>query len=219
MSIQPLNILSLQGVGVNPRGGPSLSAGMANTPALGPASEFLVSHAHSENFINARFGNYFVANWTGTTGVEILAAGGTTSGAVLGNRIGSGLLVDVKRIRVVPFAATVVVGAIGLEYGALPVAAPAAATVVAVTSMPVGGGGGPAAGVCWNATTIVANTYLRNLPLSFMATTDVDIAGYEFTFDGNLVIAPGTSINLMATTTTQGSIKFLVDMEWSEFPI
>jgi hypothetical protein len=180
--------------------------------AAGRQGDLLVSEAHGPRYAAAARGSFYIASPNTTTGNAILAPGGTTSGVVIGNPSGSGILAEVHRLRVVPIGATVVVAALGLEYGVNPVSTTYQTSVV---SMPLGFSATPKVKI-WDAVTIVANTWLRALPLFFPATTDVDNVGYEFDLSG-LVIYPGYAVNLVSTT-TQGSIKFLVDYEWSEWP-
>ncbi len=187
--------------------------------AAGRQGDQLVSKVHGEQYASASRGNYFVAAPLAPagTGLVILAPGGTTSGLVIGNPVGSGVYLELKRLRVVPAgtASTVVISALGLEYGANPVST---TYQTAVTSMPVGSGNTPKAKI-WNAVTIVANTYLMTLPLFFSATTNATNTIYpSILFDGTVVVPPGISINLVSKT-TQGAITFLVDWEWAEWPI
>lgn len=181
--------------------------------AIGHSGALLATQVHGRGYTAASRKNRFVGNGATTTGIEILAPGGTTSGFCFGNPAGSGVYMEVHALRAVPIGATVVVAALGLEFGATPVST----TYQVVNGMPIGASGVPLCKV-WDAVTIVANTWLRALPLFYPATTDVDNVGYEWLFDGGLVIAPGYAVNLVSST-TQGTIKFLTDVEWSEWLI
>src|ERR1700691_1646217 len=87
-----------------------------SVPLLGRHGELQASPVHGPGYISASRGNRFIGNGATTTGVEILAPGGTTSGFVFGNPATSGVLQEVHKLRVVPFGATVVVAALGLEF-------------------------------------------------------------------------------------------------------
>lgn len=179
----------------------------------------LVSSVHGKRYASASRGSLFMGNASGKTGFEILAPGGTTSGFVLGNPAGSGVNLELHRMRVIPAgtAATVVIAGLGLEYGACPVSTVYQTTI---TQMPIAASANTANKArMWDAVTIVANTWLCNLPQFFSSTTNAVAVNYpDIEFDGDMVIPPGIAINLVSVT-TQGSILFLIDYVWSEWPI
>src|SRR5579863_6487960 len=166
--------------------------------AAGRHSDLLVSETHGRLYAAAARGNLFTGSGITTTGVAILAAGGTTSGLVLGNPAGSGVNLEVHRVRVAMLTATGVVGVLGLEYGANPVSTTYQTTI---TQMPIAASANTVNKArMWDAVTIVANTWLMALPQSILATTVVGNAGaFEFNTDGLLVIPPGIAVNLVAT--------------------
>ena len=167
-----------------------------------------VTPLHGPHYAGAARGNLFYNAGQGTTGHSVLAPGGTTSGFCFGNLTGSGVYMEIHKLRVVPVTQnTGVPAALGLEYGVCPVST----TYQTSVAMPLGTGAAPVCKV-WNAVTIVANAWLRSLPAFITGGY-----GWEFIFDGDLVIQAGDAVNLVATS-SQGTNKFLVDIEWSEWP-
>jgi hypothetical protein len=171
-----------------------------------------VSPVHDARFIAAARNNLFRISGAGTTGVQILAAGGTTSGFCFGSLAASGVNMCVHRLRVVPLTATAVVGVIGLEYGVCPVST---SYVTGVVASPVGNGAVP---LCkaWDAVTIVSNTWLQGLPYFIPATTNINQPGYEADLKDGLLIGPGYAVNVCATI-SQSTNKYLVEIDWSEW--
>lgn len=172
------------------------------------------SPVHDARYISAARNNLFRISAAGTTGVVINAAGGTTSGFCFGSLAGSGVNMDVHRLRVIPLTATAVVGVIGLEYGVAPVST---TYVTGVVASPIGNGAVP---LCkaWNAVTIVANAWLAGLPYFIPATTNINQPGVEVDFKGGLVIAPGFAVNVCATA-SQATNKYIIEIDWSEWLI
>jgi hypothetical protein len=189
--------------------------GTAAPSMVGRNGDFLTSQVHGKYYASAARSNLYTVSGAGTTGVEILAPGGTTSGFCFGNLASSGVNMEVHSLRVVPIGVTVVVAALGLEYGVVPVSTTYQTGIVA---SPIGNGATPVCKV-WDAVTITAMAWYRALPLFYDATTIINPNGLnEFFFDGALVISPGYAVNLVSTI-TQGTIKFLVDVTWSEWPV
>jgi hypothetical protein len=172
-----------------------------------------VSPVHDARFVASARNNMFRISGAGTTGVAILAAGGTTSGFCFGSLAGSGINMCVHRLRVIPLTATAVVGVIGLEYGVCPVST---TYVTGVVGSPIGNGAVPAC-KAWDAVTIVANAWLMGLPYFIPATTNINQPGVEYDFKDGLLIGPGYAVNVCTTPTTQGANKSLVEIDWSEW--
>ena len=171
-----------------------------------------VSPIHDMRYVTAARNNLFRISGAGTTGVAILAAGGTTSGFCFGSLAGSGINMCIHRLRVIPLTATAVVGVIGLEYGVCPVST---TYVTGVVASPVGNGAQPAC-KAWDAVTIVANAWLMGLPYFIPATTNINQPGVEYNFNEGLVIGPGYAVNVCATA-SQSTNKSLVEIDWSEW--
>jgi hypothetical protein len=150
------------------------------------------------------------------TGRTILAAGGTTSGFMFYNPVGSGVNMEVLELIVAPLTATDVVGAIGLEYGAPPTTVSNAATV---RSNFIGGAAQTALCKASYGSTIVAMTFLRWLPI-FVQTTAGVLQGSSVLYrpDGSLIIAPGGGVNIFSTT-TQSTNLWAQSVTWTEWKI
>jgi hypothetical protein len=173
----------------------------------------LVREVGGKRYADASRGNLFVASASGFTGVAPLAPGGTTAGFMFYNPSGSGILMDIHRIVAAPVAAaTTVVAALGLEYGTPPSAVGTAATIVA---MPLGASRGAPLGKAAFGSTIVAMAYLMTLGLTAESTAGIIEGQLVFDFDGTLVLAPNTAVNIVSTI-TQGTAKWLQDVIWSE---
>jgi hypothetical protein len=187
-----------------------------NFPA-GRQGDILMSQVHGGRYAATARGNTYICPAVGTTGAAILAFGGTTSGVCFGNPVGSGVLMEITRLRLMPATTTLVASVnIGLEYGVVP---------VSTTYQTAYNGliGAAASNKCkvWDAVAITAMTYLRTLDLSAISTawaTAGIATGYETTFDGNVVVSQGFALNL-ATTTSQAANKWFVDVEWMEWPV
>ena len=115
-------------------------------------------------------GAVFTASANDGTGRTILAGGGTTSGFMFYNPVGSGVIMDILELLTLPLTATDVVGVLGLEYGAPPTTVANAATVR--SSAPSGPNVTAQCKASYGST-IVAMTWLRNLPVFVQTTAGV----------------------------------------------
>jgi hypothetical protein len=194
-------------------------AALANL-MFGRNNDAQISNIHGLSYAANVRSEYFICPVVGTTGAAILAFGGTTSGPVFGNPVGTNVMMEIKRLRIMPATALVVDSVnFGLEFGVVPVSTTYQTAYTGLV-------GATASNKCkvWNAVTIVAMTYLRTLGVTNYSTTFGPGTGWqatgttEWTFDGNLVIEPGFAVNV-ATTTTQVANKFFVDVEWAEWPM
>jgi hypothetical protein len=174
----------------------------------------LVREIGGKRFSGASRGNLFWANFGGAVGVSVIAAGQTTGVALLYNPVGSGILVELVKLRV--SGATVetsVISGLALEGS---VQTPTAVTAAAsINAMPLGLTRGAPLAKAYQAATIVAMPFIGGLGLTVQATTSPPTPA-EVDFDGTLVLAPGFTVNLVSAI-TQGTGKLIVDMLWQEW--
>ena len=183
--------------------------------SLGRHGEQHMAAIHGEMFSPASRGRVFSANANDATGRTILGAGGTTSGFMFYNPVGSGVNMEVLELIVSPLTATDVVGVIGLEFGAPPTTVANAATV---RSTLIGGSAQTALCKASYGSTIVAMTFLHWLPI-FVQTTAGVLQGSNVVYypHGSLVIAPGGAINIISST-TQSTNLWAQSVTWAEWP-
>ena len=193
--------------------------GWGQAYTIGRNGDLLASEAHGKFFAGAMRGNVFAATGAGTTGLTIINPGQTTSGLMLGNPSGSNVNLEVIEILVAPLTATNVVGGVGLEYGA-PYTAVGTAVTPVRTRINAPGVNPAAAGKSSYGSTIAAMTFLQWLPLMQMNSSTLVAGGSQFLYrpDGQLVIAPGGAINIVANTTfsTNVSMQHII---WAEWPL
>ena len=183
----------------------------------GRNGDALVSQVHGNYYNAAVRGNLFTCNAAGATGRTILAPGGTTSGFMFYNPVGSGVNMEIVELLVAPTTATDVVGVIGIEYGAPPTTVTNAGTVI---NMFVGGVGRTALCKASWGSTIVAMTYLQALPI-FVQTTAGVLQGSSVLYrpEGRLVLAPGGACNIVSIETTQSTNVWQQGVMWAEWPV
>lgn len=184
--------------------------------SIGRHGQQHVASIHGTSFAATQRGVLFSANANDATGRTILAAGGTTSGFMFYNPVGSGINMEIVEIIASPLTATDVVGVLGLEYGAPPTTVSNAATV---RSNLIGGTSQTALGKASYGSTIVAMTFLRWLPV-FVQTTAGVLQGSTVMYrpDGNLVIAPGGAVNIISST-SQSTNLWAQSVTWAEWKV
>jgi hypothetical protein len=171
---------------------------------------------HGGNYHNTVRGRTFSATANGVTGRTILAAGGTTSGFMFYNPSGSGVMMEILELMVLPLTATDVVGVIGVEVGAPPTTVTNAATVVANLR-----GSSAQTNLClasWGST-IVAMTFLSWLP-TFVSTTGGVLYGTvaPYTPNGRYVLGPNSAMNIISST-SQSTNLWAQSVTWAEWPL
>jgi len=134
---------------------------------------------------------------------------------MLYNPVGSGIIVELEQIRVT--GATVetdVIAGLALEGN---VQTPTGTTpATTVTPFPLGVSPAPSpTAKAFVAATITAMPFICGLGLTIQATTQPP-NGAVFETDGQIVLAPGFTLNLISTI-TQGTNKLVVDFVWSEW--
>jgi hypothetical protein len=211
----PGTAANLVGQTQNPTLTQNPDAGLAQV-AMGRNGEVITSDVHGWSFVATARGRVFTASAAGVTGVAPLAPGGTTSGFMVYNPVGSGVLMEVLELVVEPLTATDVVGTIGLEFGAPPTTVTNADSV---RNALVGGNSQTPQGKASHGSTIVAMTFLRWLPI-FVQTTAGVLQGSSciYTPNGNLVIAPGGAINIVSSS-TQSTNLWSQSATWAEWPV
>lgn len=213
---------------LTPPGGSTTLVGRVQNPSVGQVADSLqtelvldrhgqlvVSKFLGKHSIITQRGRTFSANANDATGRTILGAGGTTSGFMFYNPVGSGVNMEIVELIVSPLTATDVVGVIGLEYGAPPTTVSNAATV---RSCNIGGNTQTALCKASYGSTIVAMTFLRWLPV-FVQTTAGVLQGSFIRYDpeGSLIIAPGGAVNIVSST-TQSTNLWAQSVTWIELP-
>jgi hypothetical protein len=174
--------------------------------------EVVVTEFHGKRYIKASRGNLFWGT-SGVAGAKLLAPGGTTGSFVLYNPPGSGKFLEVEQLKLSGASTeTDIIAGIGVEYGVQTPTGTLTGTLT--TSMPLGGSGGAPNGKVYAACTIVAMTFLGGVGMTIAATTSPPAAGIV-DFDGTLVVAPGCSINFVATISQTTDI-IVTDIIWSE---
>lgn len=178
--------------------------------------QLVVSPMLGQHSIITQRGRTFSANANDATGRTILGAGGTTSGFMFYNPVGSGVNMEIVELIVSPLTATDVVGVIGLEYGAPPTTVTNAATVRATN---IGGNAQTALCKASYGSTIVAMTFLRWLPI-FVQTVAGILQGSSVLYNpnGTLIIAPGGAVNIISST-TQSTNLWAQSVTWMEMPL
>ena len=183
----------------------------------GRHGEQLVSEVHGKRYVSAARGNLWHGS-SGTGGVSLLAAGGTTGGFVLYNS-DTQKLIEVHKVRLsAATTITDVIAGLGIEgskqvptgtlTGTLTTPSPLATIGVAA-------GSSTSVGKVYGACTISAMTFLGSLGLNVTATTfGPQIA--EIDFDGSLVLGPGYAINLVSSITQSTGIMWATFI-WSEW--
>jgi hypothetical protein len=216
------NSLFLPGSSANLAGRTSNPAATQNSDtsvselSLGRHGQLHVAGVHGDFFAPAARGVVFSANANDATGRTILAAGGTTSGFMFYNPVGSTVNMEVLEIVCLPLTATDVVGDIGIEYGAPPTTVSNAATV---RGHLIGGANQTAQGKASYGSTIVAMTFLKWLGI-FVQTTAGVLQGSSGIYrpNGSLVIAPGGAVNIVSST-TQSTNLWAQGVTWAEYPV
>lgn len=183
--------------------------------AVGRNGDLLATEIHGPYFHAVSRGATFAASAAGTTGVAILAPGGTTSGFMFYNPVGSGVNMEILELIIEPLTATDVVGNIGLEFGAPPTTVTNADSV---RSGLIGGNNLTAQCKASHGSTIVAMTFLKWLPI-FVQTTAGVLQGSFCLYNpwGTLVLAPGGAINIVSST-TQSANLWSQTVVWAEWP-
>jgi hypothetical protein len=214
-SIIPGTALPLVGLTQNPAA-TQVNDTQLGQPSLGRHGQLHTAAVHGPRFAAASRGVVFSANANDGTGRTILGGGGTTSGFMFYNPVGSGINMEILDILTLPLTATDVVGVLALEYGAPPTTVTNAATV---RSNFIGGSAQTALGKASYGSTIVAMTFLRWLPV-FIQTTAGVLQGSSGSYDpqGSLVIAPGGAINIISST-TQSTNLWAQSVTWAEWLI
>jgi hypothetical protein len=182
--------------------------------SVGRQGDSLTSGVHDAFYTGTARGNVFVANANDATGRTILAPGGTTSGFMFYNPVGSGINMEILEILVLPLTATDVVGVIGVEYGAPPTTVGNAATV---RNTLINGNGLTALGKASYGSTIAAMTFLQWLPV-FIQTTAGVLQGSSGLYipRGTFVLAPGGAMNIVSST-TQSTNLWAQSVKWAEW--
>lgn len=184
--------------------------------SMGRHGQMHTSDVHGMFYAAGSRGAIFSANANDATGRTILAAGGTTSGFMFYNPVGSGINMEVLELLIAPLTATDVVGVLGIEFGAPPTTVGTAATV---RNHLIGGTGQTALGKASYGSTIVAMTFLRWLPV-FVQTTAGVLQGSNVLYqpNGHLVLAPGGAVNIISST-TQSTNLWAQSVTWAEWPV
>lgn len=192
------------------------SDGFSVPASFGRHGHLHTAHVHGPWFAATSRGRVFAAQANAATGRTILAAGGTTSGFMFYNPVGSGVNMEIIEVMVLPLTATDVVGVIGIESGAPPTTVGTAAASVSMFS---GGVAQTAACKASYGSTIVAMTFLKWLPI-FVQTTAGVLQGTNglHRFDGSLVIAPGGAINIVSSA-SQSTNLWAQSVVWAEWPL
>jgi len=164
---------------------------------------------------SVRFGNHPLPSLFSiegpTTGVSILAPGGTTSGLTIWNPAASGMVINIHRILATPITSASVVSPIGLEYAS---ELPTGGTTLTPVALPLGNSNPPKTKAASGAT-ITAMTYFCTL-LGVSGTAGAMQSPIERDLTGLLFLEPGMAINLVSLT-SQVSDKFAVNVICSEW--
>lgn len=189
---------------------------LLNEFSMGRHGQVHAADIHGWFYAAASRGAVFSANANDATGRTILGAGGTTSGFMFYNPVGSTVNMEILEIETLPLTATDVVGVLGLEYGAPPTTVANAATV---RGHLIGGTNQTAQGKASYGSTIVAMTFLRWLPM-FVQTTAGVLQGSNGIYqpNGHLVIAPGGAVNIIASTSESTNL-WAQSVTWAEWPV
>lgn len=185
--------------------------------AVGRNGDLIVSELHGKRYAKAVRGNLFWATVGGTSGTALDPPGGTAGQAVLYNPAGSGVYMEVEKIRLTGASTeTVVVSGIGVEGS---VQKPSSVTAAAISAFPLGSSAATGGNRCtvYSAATIVAMTYIGGLGLTFTATTSPP-GVCEVDLDGTMVLSPGMALNIVSTIDQATAIVGL-DVIWSEHPV
>lgn len=183
---------------------------------MGRNGDALFSEVHGPYFQASRCGTIFSAGSNDFTGRTILGAGGTTSGFMFYNPVGSGVNMEILELVTLPLTATDVVGVLGLEYGAPPTTVGNAATV---RTNFVGGNARTAQCKASYGSTVVAMTFLKWLPMMIQTTAGVTQASTGLYMPwGTLVVAPGGAVNIISST-TQSANLWAQSVVWAEWPV
>lgn len=185
--------------------------------SMGRNGDVHATPVHGSFYAATARGRVFSASAAAKTGTTLLAPGGTTSGFMFYNPVGSGINMEILEIAVMPTTATDVVGSIGLEFGAPP---SVVGNADVVNSDLIGGSSQTALGKASHGSTIVAMTFLRFLPI-FVQTTAGVLQGSLVVWEpnGSLILAPGGAVNIVAAITSQGANVWSQGVTWAEWPL
>ena len=212
--LNPIPSAPLVGVVTNPATNqyPDVSGQVVGMSRHG---SIFADEVHGQYFAATVRGNVFTASAAAGTGRTILAAGGTTSGFMFYNPVGSGVNMEIIELDLSPTTATDVVGSLGLEYGAPPTTVSNADTVL---SNFINGRALTAQCKASHGSTIVAMTFFKYLPVFIQTTAGVATGTWQFLFNGSLVLAPGGAINIISLT-SQSTNVWAQAVTWAEWPV
>lgn len=212
--LNPLPAVPLVGVISNPATAqyPDVSGQVVG---MGRHGSMFADELHGQFFAGTSRGNVFTASAANATGTTILAPGGTTSGFMFYNPVGSGVNMEIVELDIEPSTATDVVGNIGLEFGAPPTTVTNADLV---RSNYIAGRSLTAACKASHGSTIVAMTFMKWLPVFIQTVAGIATGTWQFLPNGSLVLAPGGAVNIVSAT-TQGANVWMLAVTWAEWPL
>jgi hypothetical protein len=194
---------------------PSSSIGDGLNPQLlgGKAGEGIVAELHGKYYTSTYRGKTFLGS-TAAAGTVIPISSATAATFVLYNPIGSGVNIELISANVAILNATTVVSSIALGIASGLIVAPTSVTKLTPIAGLLGGSA-VAQAQLYSVATIVATTTF--FPLFSVSATAGAFSNFNYKFDGEIVLAPGSLVHLCGTA-AQSSASMNA-FSWSEWPL
>ena len=184
----------------------------------GKAGEAVVTELH---------GKYFTENYRGNVfGFSVAAVTLPVNAATLASKFGvynppgSGKVLELVRCDMAYVVATTVVNGVGLYYSTVASGAAGSTFTTAGTaiSLNLGGNSAPAA-VGYSAVTHVGTPVLAAVMAYSGAVTSTTVGVISYSFDGSILVQPGTLLAVAMTTAASTGSGFTGMLTWAEIPV